>query len=82
MIKSYRYAGNIDKLLYQNRAEVIDCFEGCLLDSLLCATRRGYMAILETYVNANMSSYTVHFSKNSDDIYNIWDSYTGGDTDD
>ena len=53
--------GNLDKFLYQNRAEVIDCIEGCLLDNLLCYTRRGIMMIREHYLNCYSSDYEVSF---------------------
>lgn len=54
-------AGNLDKFLYQNRAEVIDCIEGCLLDNLLCYTRRGILMIKERALNCWSSDYLVSF---------------------
>ena len=54
-------AGNLDKFLYQNRAEVIDCIEGCLLDNLLCYTRRGILMLKEHYINCWTSDYIVSF---------------------
>ena len=73
MIKAYRYTGSIDKLMHQNKAEYIDCIEGCLLDNLLISTKRGYIALMETYQNSNSSIYTLNFSTDSNEIYHLWE---------
>ena len=82
-MKTYEYRGfNIDKIIAQNDGEVIDCIEGCLLDSLLVECKRGLMAIMETYVNPWVSKYTIYFSKNRDEVWTLWDkalSENGGD---
>lgn len=62
----------VNKLLHQTGGEIIDCIEGCLLDDLLIATRRGYLAIMETYQNANSSIYTMYFDKDIETIYNVF----------
>ena len=73
-MKIYKYAGNVDKLIHQNKAECIDVIEGCLLDSLLMATKRGYIALIETFATTQSSTYTLYFSTDSGDIYEIWES--------
>ena len=74
MIKSYRMNGyNVEKFIHQNDAEIIDGVDGCLLDDILLYARRGLIAIFETYVNPNLSAYTVHFSTDADEIYRLWD---------
>jgi len=61
-MKKYKIAPeNLEKFLYQNRAEVIDCIEGCLLDNLLCYTRRGILFLKEHYLNCWSSDYQVFF---------------------
>lgn len=80
MVKTYKTNMDLEKILYQNKVsdfDYIDCFEGCLLDSLFVATKRGYMAILETFVNCWSSCYTIHFSESENEIYSIWEKYTG-----
>lgn len=76
-MKTYRVEKNclsfIDKLIHQNKGTIVDCKEGCLLDSLLIYTKRGCMAIIETYLNSNASCYTLYFSTNEDDVYKEWD---------
>lgn len=62
----------IDKLLHQNSGTVIDCIEGCLLDDLLIETRRGFLAIMETFQNANSSIYTMYFDKDFETINNVF----------
>ena len=73
-MKQYKYNGNIGKLIKQNCGEVIDCIEGCLLDDLLVSCKRGMMALLETYQNAWQSVYTVYFSTNESEIWDLWES--------
>ena len=61
-MKKYKIAPeNLEKFLYQNRTEVIDCIEGCLLDNLLCYTRRGILMIKERALNCWSSDYLVSF---------------------
>ena len=50
------------KWMAQNGAEYTgDYVEGCLLDNFIVATRRGYAAIYENYVNEWTSDYLVEF---------------------
>ena len=74
----FKYYGKIEKLLHQNQAEYREIIEGCLIDNYLVQTRRGYMAILETYVNCWTSCYTVYFSTNPHQINEVWDKLTAG----
>lgn len=64
----------LEKFLHQNAGEVIDIIEGCLIDNLLIATRRGYMALLETYVNCWTSEHTMYFSTDYNEICDVWES--------
>jgi hypothetical protein len=70
-------ASNLEKFLHQNRANIIDCFEGCLLDNLLCYTKHGgIMAIYERYINCWTSGYYIEFTKDkseADMIYRDFD---------
>lgn len=52
---------DIDKWIAQNDAFILDAAEGCLLDNMFIACRRGIAFVLETYVNPNMSEYTRYF---------------------
>lgn len=57
----FRSLKQIDKWIHQNDAECIDGIEGCLLNHLLYACKRGYCYMFETYVNPNMSDYECYF---------------------
>ena len=52
---------DIDKWIAQNDAFILDAVEGCLLDNMYIACRRGIAFVLETYLNANSSVYTCYF---------------------
>lgn len=53
---------NLDKWLHQNEATPVGDFEpGCLLDNFVVATKRGFAAIYEKYVNPNESCYRIEF---------------------
>lgn len=69
---------NLAKFMHQNKGEYTgDFVDGVLLDNFIVATKRGYAAFLETYVNPNMSTYTVYFQKGAAaDIWKLWDAYT------
>lgn len=71
-MKKYRFSGNIDKLLYQNDGEIIDCIEGCLIDNYLISTKRGYIALIEAFVNSWTSDYTLYFSTDIEDVNNAF----------
>ena len=70
-MKKYKYTCRLEKLIYQNRGEIIDCVEGCLLDNLLIETKRGYMALIETYETCWTSYYTLYFSRDFNDVQAI-----------
>ena len=72
-MNKYKYTGRLEKLIYQNKGEIIDCVEGCLLDNLLIETKRGYMALIETYVNCWTSCYTLYFSRDFDRVQAVID---------
>ena len=75
-MRKYRIERNclsfVDKLLHQNNGEVIDIVEGSLLDDLLIATKRGYIAMMETHQNSNSSVYTMYFDTDIENIYRIF----------
>ena len=58
----YKFSGNLDKWMHQNRAEILEVVEGCLLDNFLVSTKRGTAAIIETPVNCWTSCYKIYFS--------------------
>ena len=66
------YVNNLEKLVKQNDAEIIDGFDGCLLDNMLYQAKRGVFAIYEAYVNPNMSRYFFKFARSKEDIDNLY----------
>lgn len=54
---------NMEKWLYQNSADCMECVEGCLLDNFIVATKHGYAAIYEVYKNEWTSAYYVEFQR-------------------
>ena len=76
-MKKYKYTGRLEKLLYQNKGEIIDCVEGCLLDNLLIETKRGYMALIETYKTCWTSYYTLYFSRDFNRVQTVFDEIKG-----
>ena len=64
-----------DKFIFQNKADLIETFEGCLLDNYLYQGKRGMFAIYEKYVNPNMSEYLVVFAKNENEIDRLWSEF-------
>lgn len=67
---------NFDKFVHQNKGDLVDFYEGCLLDNYLFQTQRGMMAIYESYVNPNMSEYLVVFASDKEEINRLWDEFT------
>ena len=71
-------ACNLEKWLHQNKADIIDCFDGCLLDNYIASTTRGYAFIYEHYVNCWTSDYLFEFvpykaKKAVEHLFNEWD---------
>lgn len=64
---------SLEKFLQQNEADVIDCSDGVLIDNLLLATKRGYIALIETYVNCWSSCYTLYFDEQLDPVYEVFE---------
>ena len=52
---------DLPKWVYQNRAQIIDGFEGVLLDNAVYETKRGLCFIYEHAVNPNQSEYVGNF---------------------
>ena len=72
-MKKYKYYGQLEKLIKQNKGEILDIIEGSLIDNFLITTKRGYIALIETYMNCWSSYYTLNFCKNPNEIYALWD---------
>ena len=66
----------LEKWIRQNGAAVLDIIDGVLLDNFLIECKRGAAVVKETYINSNMSGYTVYFSRDNKEIYNFWDEIT------
>ena len=73
MTKLYLSSIDLEKFLYQNKAVIVDCVEGCLIDNILCETKRGLMTLTEHYLNCWTSDYLVTFGtteEEKDTLYN------------
>lgn len=73
MIKE-KYYGSIEEIEKEYNGEVIDCIEGCLIDSVLIDTKDGYIALIETFQNEWTSVYTM-YSRDNDEVYDVWENY-------
>ena len=59
-----------------NEIEIMDCREGCLLDSYIGYNNEGKLvAVFETYVNPWQSCYTVVMGDEAD-IWDRWNTFT------
>lgn len=68
---------NLGKLINQNKAELLEFYEGCLQDNTLYITKNnGYMAIYEHYKNPNMSDLYIEFSKDPKEKETIYNKFT------
>lgn len=56
----------LNKWLHQNLAEIIDGFDGSLLDNGLYACKNGIAAVYEKYANPNSSIYKVYFARENE----------------
>lgn len=54
-----------EKWLKQNDGNIIDCFEGCLLDNYIVYCKNGIAIIFEEYVNSCSSCYKVYFFRHN-----------------
>ena len=72
-IFKFKNSGAMKTWLHQNKAECIDSAEGCLLDNLVMTCKNGIAFLWETYVNPNMSEYTIEFFRNNEDCNAQWD---------
>ncbi len=61
----------LEKLIHQNKAELQEINDGCLLDNMLYDCKNGFMAVYESYMNCWSSCYTVNFSRD----YSVADEY-------
>lgn len=65
----------------QNEAEIIEYAEGCLLDNMVMACKRGTAFLFEEYQNEWTSSYHVYFvpykeQESNGDYKRLWDRFT------
>lgn len=73
----------LDMWLYQNKAELLECVEGCLLDNMLFSIKGGTAAIYEHHVNPNASDYRIYCTEAGSsaeedlfhDFYELCDEY-------
>ena len=68
MKKFFLASTKLNLWLHQNKAEILDSYEGVLLDYLLVKTKRGYAGIYESYETPNSSKYYIEFSKNDEAV--------------
>ena len=71
---------DFEKWEKQNNATIIDCSEGCLLDSLVYETKRGTAFFFEHYLNANSSGYLFMFfpyseQENNEEYIQAWNDF-------
>ena len=73
-MKTYRLnPAALAKWIRQNNGVILDSLYGSLLDDLFIECKRGAAVIKETFVNTNMSTYTVYFSRNGSEISGFWE---------
>ena len=76
MTRFYISPKRLDTWLRQNKAETLECVEGCLLDSFLVGTKRGYAAIYEHYLNPWSSDYFVEFGTTDEtEVIKRWEEF-------
>jgi hypothetical protein len=67
---------NVDMYLHQNRAEVVEVFDGCLLDNYLAYSDKAIIAIYEECINRNRSQWRVEYARiGTDDARWIEDTF-------
>lgn len=66
---------NIEKWLTQNKAECMDCIEGCLLDNAVYACKNGIAFIYEKYLNCWNSCYELNFIRYKEENKPLIDQY-------
>ena len=75
----YLESNMLDKWLYQNKTEIIDGLDGCLLDNYLVSTNNGIALILEHATTCWSSNYHVWFARENsgytNTIYTDWEQF-------
>ena len=70
---------NLNKWIAQNKAETIDCIDGCLLDNLVFACKNGIAFVYEKYLNCWSSCHELNFirykEENKQLINQYWDEW-------
>ena len=59
-------ANALQMWIKQNRAEIIDAADGCLIDNLVYACKHGTAFFMESYLNPNASEHVITFFQNSE----------------
>ena len=73
---------DFDTWAAQNSAECIDCVEGCLLDNLVMACKRGVCFLFEIPANEWCSKWRCYFipykeQESNSDYSRLWDRFEG-----
>ena len=77
---------DFEKWEKQNNAQIIDCYEGCLLDGLVYDCKRGTAFFFEHYLNPNSSGYMFMFfpykeQENNTEYNKAWNDFYSLQTD-
>lgn len=73
----YFNPANLGKLINQNKAELLEFYEGCLQDNALYITKNnGLMAIYEHFKNEWTSDLYIEFSKDPAEKETIYNKFT------
>lgn len=65
----------VEKIIKQNDAEIVDFFEGCLLDNSLYQAKRGMFALYEQYATSNSSKLLFKFARTKEEINDLWNEF-------
>lgn len=75
MTKGYLPSSGINKFLYQNKAEIVEGYDGCLLDNGLYQAKNGMFALYEHYLNTWSSDYLMIFARTKEEIDKLWNDF-------
>lgn len=69
------YVNDLDKWLYQNEAEIMECVVGTLHDSYYVETKRGFAGIYVHPTTCWTSNHYVEFSTDDVDVWRNWEKF-------
>ena len=77
---------DMHKWLHQNKAEAIDCVEGCLVDNVVYMCKHGVAFTFEKYLNSCASQHLVRFYRYTEKAainkeWDLWDALKKAITD-